>query len=66
MDEKDGRSAAKRMGLQPMGVIGIVLSAKTNGYISVIKPHIDTLRRQAGFYLSQPLYDEVLEVAKEK
>lgn len=66
LDEKDGRSAAKRMGLQPMGVLGILLSAKRNGYISVVKPHMDTLRQQAGFYLSQPLYDEVLKIAKEK
>jgi len=60
MDEKEGRHAAQRLGLRPLGVIGILIEAKGKNIITEIRPHLDALRQQAGFYISQKLYNYVL------
>lgn len=65
MDERDGRHAAMRLGLKPVGVIGILLTAKTRAYIPAIKPLLDALRQRAGFYIADSLYNEVLRLAHE-
>jgi len=65
LDEQDGRRAAQRMGLRPLGVLGILLEAKKRGHIPVVKPLVDDLRQTAGFYLSDAVYQSVLNLAKE-
>ena len=65
LDEQDGRHAAQRMSLRPLGVLGILLEAKTKGFVSVVKPHVDSLRQTAGFYLSEVVYQKVLDLAQE-
>lgn len=65
LDEQDGRHAAQRMSLRPLGVLGILLEAKTKGFVKVVKPHVDNLRQTAGFYLSEIVYQTVLDLAKE-
>jgi predicted nucleic acid-binding protein len=65
LDEQDGRHAAQRMSLRPLGVLGILLEAKTKGFVTVVKPHVDNLRQTAGFYLSEAVYQTVLNLAKE-
>ena len=65
MDETEGRHKAKRLGLNVTGVIGIFLEAKSKGHISQIKPLLDRLRQEAGFYLSDNVYLEVLKFANE-
>jgi hypothetical protein len=49
LDEQDGRRAAQRMGLRPLGVLGILLEAKKRGHIPVVKPLVADLRQTAGF-----------------
>ena len=66
LDEKEGRSAAKRINLKPVGVIGILLEAKSKHFIKDIKPHLDSLIQVAGFHLSDPLYRHSLDLANEK
>lgn len=56
LNERDGRSAAKRFGLQVVGVLGILLEAKNKGFIETVCPCLDALRQQAGFYLSDAVY----------
>jgi len=65
MDETEGRHKAKRLGLNVIGVIGILLEAKSKGHISQILPLLDRLRQEAGFYLSKNVYNEVLNLADE-
>ena len=65
LDEKDGRLAAQRLGLRTIGVLGILLSAKSKGFIAAVRPNLDMLQRQAGFYLSPRLCERMLELAGE-
>ena len=65
MDEKEGRHAAQRMGLQVAGVIGVLIEAKGQGLVESVQPHLDRLRRTAGFYISEKLYRYAMEMAEE-
>ena len=65
MDERDGRHKAMQLGLRPVGVVGILLTAKARGYLSNVRPLLDALRQQAGFYLDDALYRETLKFAGE-
>lgn len=65
LDERDGRYAAQRFGLEVVGVLGILLEAKSKGFISHIKPHLDALRQKAGFYIHDKLYQQILALAEE-
>jgi len=65
LDEKEGRHAAQRMGLRVIGVIGVLLDAKSHGLIDKVRPHLDALRQTAGFYLDESLYHSTLASAGE-
>ncbi len=65
MDEREGRHAAQRMGRYVVGVVGVLLEAKANALLGTVRPHLDNLRQAAGFYLSEPLYQQALALAGE-
>ena len=65
MDERDGRHRAIQLGLKPVGVVGVLLTAKARGHVTKVRPMLDALRQQAGFYLGDSLYKEVLRLAQE-
>lgn len=65
LDEKEGRRAARRLGLNVIGVLGVLVEAKSKGYISKIKPFMDALRQTAGFFLAEDVYQHVLSIARE-
>jgi predicted nucleic acid-binding protein len=65
IDEKRGRSVALRNGVKIVGTIGILLSAKQKGFITSIKPFLDTLRLN-NYHISDILYHQYLEIAGEK
>lgn len=65
MDERDGRHKAMRLGLRPVGVVGVLLTAKARGHVVEVRPLLDALRQQAGFYLGDSLYREALRLAHE-
>jgi predicted nucleic acid-binding protein len=65
MDEREGRHAAQRMGLQVVGVVGVLLDARANGAIDAVRPRLDGLRQKAGFYLSETVYRRALVLAGE-
>lgn len=52
MDEQEGRRAAERLGLDVIGVIGVLLEAKAKNIIDAVQPHLDALRQTPGFYIS--------------
>jgi len=66
LDERDGRHKAIQLGLKPIGVVGILLSAKSKGMIQEIKPLLYALRQKAGFYISNSLFTEVIRLAGEE
>ncbi|MCU0786295.1 MAG: DUF3368 domain-containing protein [Verrucomicrobia bacterium] len=65
IDEENGREVAVKLGLNRVGVFGILLRAKSAGLVPAIRPVFDALQRDAGFWISKPLRDEVLRLAGE-
>ena len=65
MDERLGRAIAMRLGLEVTGVLGILTAAKRNDLISEVKPLLDALVDQVGFWIDRQLYTEVLQVVGE-
>jgi len=65
LDEKEGRRAAVRLGLRVSGVVGILLEAKAQSHIDAVRPLLDRLRLEAGFFVSEGLYQLALELADE-
>lgn len=66
IDEALGRSVAKNLGITITGLLGVLLRAKHDGHIVVVKPYIDRLVNEAGFRLSAALIDDTLHQAGEK
>jgi predicted nucleic acid-binding protein len=50
-----------RYGLNITGILGILKTAKMLGLISTVKPILEALVQQAGFWVVQTLYERVLE-----
>lgn len=65
IDERRGRLVANRLKLRYIGVVGILVEAKSQGLISTVKPLLDALRNQAGFWVDQGLYNRVLQLVSE-
>lgn len=59
LDERDGRKAARRHGLDVTGVVGILLRGAEDGSVD-IETELDRLRN-AGFWISDDLYSEILD-----
>nr|WP_174763867.1 DUF3368 domain-containing protein [Anabaena sp. UHCC 0253] len=64
IDEWAARKVAKSRHLPVTGTVGILLIAKHQGLIESVKPVLDELIAQ-GKRISQQLYQEVLDIAKE-
>lgn len=65
IDERLGRVVADRFSLNYTGILGILIEAKTKALIPTVKPLLDALRNQAGFWIAEPLYNRVLQLAGE-
>ena len=65
LDERQGRHAARRLGLTVSGTLGVVIVAKDRGVLASVRPVLDALRAKAGFWIGDDLYNEVLAAAKE-
>ena len=65
MDEAAGRAVAIRCGLRVIGLLGLLLRAKDRGMIPAIAPLLDTLEREAGFWMTADLKRRVLDQAGE-
>jgi uncharacterized protein len=65
MDEAMGRAAAQKLGLSIRGILGVLLEAKVNGHLILIKPILVQLREQTSFYFSDSVYKMVLTNAGE-
>jgi predicted nucleic acid-binding protein len=65
MDERDGRAKAKAVGLQPIGILGILLRAKVDGELASVKTTLERLRSDAGFFIANDLFESILNEAGE-
>lgn len=64
MDERLGRSAARRVGVQVTGVAGVLLRAKEAGLLSQVRSTLEAMRRE-GYWLSDDLLDTAARLAGE-
>lgn len=60
MDERLGRETARHLDLRYIGLIGVLMEAKHRGLIDRVEPMLVALRVQAGFRISDELYERVL------
>ncbi|MDY7015881.1 MAG: DUF3368 domain-containing protein [Cyanobacteriota bacterium] len=65
LDERRGVRIAARYGLRVQGVLGILLRAKTLGLIPLVRPLLDALMNDAGFWMTNHLYQRILQIARE-
>ena len=65
IDERLGRAAAMQVELKVVGVLGILIAAKRNNLIREVKPLLDALIEQVGFWIDARLYAKVLKTVGE-
>lgn len=65
VDERRGYEVARQVGLEAIGVLGILLRAKSAGCIPLVQPILDALQADAGFWVSDRLRSEILQLAGE-
>jgi uncharacterized protein len=65
IDERLGRIIATQYNIKIRGILGILVNAKDQELIPDIQPILDRLIQEAGFRVSQALYDRTLREAGE-
>ncbi|MFM5887270.1 MAG: DUF3368 domain-containing protein [Dolichospermum sp.] len=65
IDERRGRIIAAKLNLHYTGILGVLVEAKSQGFISTVKPLLDDLINKAGFWVAEPLYKSVLRLVNE-
>jgi predicted nucleic acid-binding protein len=60
IDELAGRAAARREGLEVIGVLGVLREAKLRGLIETISPLLDQLQNKYRFFIGEQLRREIL------
>ena len=65
LDERRARRIAARLGLRYIGLLGVLIEAKLRSHLPKVKPVLDALVGQAGFWLSSDLYARVIQAAGE-
>ncbi len=66
MDERLGRKKAESVGLKIIGLLGILLEAKSRGLLKSVRPLIDELIERVGFRVHPTLYQAILSKANEQ
>lgn len=65
IDERRGRMIASKLNLQYTGILGILVEAKSQGLIAKVKPLMNALINEAGFWIAEPLRNSVLQLVNE-
>jgi predicted nucleic acid-binding protein len=65
MDDYNAREAAKRLGLRPMGLGGVLLAAKQAGLIAQVIPLILQVRDRINFTISPEVIEQLRRMAGE-
>ncbi len=61
IDESLGRQAAKEKSLRPIGLVGVLLKAKREKHLALVKPELDELINRHGFWIDAELYQAILK-----
>jgi predicted nucleic acid-binding protein len=64
LDDQDARETAITEGLNVVGLLAFLVLAKEEGIIHQVRPLLDALRQQ-GFFISDDLYQHILQKADE-
>ena len=65
MDETDGREEALRRGLHVIGLLGVLVEAKRLGFLPEVRPLLDRLERDAVFWFSAKIRQQILTLVGE-
>jgi predicted nucleic acid-binding protein len=65
MDDLDGQRFARRLGVQAIGTLGLLLAAKLRGELDSVRIEVERLERE-GFRVSPSLLQSVLRAAGEE
>jgi predicted nucleic acid-binding protein len=65
MDETLGRNIAGARGLPVIGLVGVFLLAKKRALIQEVRPWIEQVEQEAGFYLSEAVKAKAYAAAGE-
>lgn len=65
LDERRARKLAISMGFPVVGVVGVLLRAKQQGFLPELKPALDRMKTLQGFRISAKLYEDTLRDADE-
>lgn len=66
IDEQAGRRTAKALGLNIIGLLGLLIEAKRRSLIPAVAPILDELQQKAGFRLGAALRERVLQAVDER
>lgn len=61
IDETEARKIAKLYKIKTIGVIGILIKAKTKGKINSLKEELNILKNNCGFWISDELYNKAVK-----
>lgn len=65
LDERRATRAARQLGLKTLGLLGVLLLAKRKGLVKEVRPLLDRLETEAGFWIAPDLRLQVLRAAQE-
>jgi hypothetical protein len=65
IDERRARKIAEELNLRYTGILGTLIEAKDQGIILAVKPLLDSLINEAGFWIASSLYERVLQEVSE-
>jgi predicted nucleic acid-binding protein len=65
LDEREGRKAAKSLGLKVTGVLGVLLRARREGTLPSLRKAMEKLQEDAGFRISPDLFAQLLKAGGE-
>lgn len=65
LDDLAARRFARRLGLEPVGTVGLLLAGKKRGLVSTLRSELDRLQAM-GFWISTRLREDVLKEAGEE
>jgi predicted nucleic acid-binding protein len=64
VDDRAGRSAARRLGVNVTGIVGVLIRAKQEGHIPMIRPILEIIRNH-GYWLSDAVVETAVKLAGE-
>jgi uncharacterized protein len=65
LDERRGREVASQLGIRTIGILGFLLQATSAGFLLAVRPVLDDLLQKAGFWIAEPLRQQLLGLAGE-